>query len=291
MVVSRRLEIVSAFGDSPYDEGPEPEEFYEVKYMPGLSEAELDEALDISKMMRGVMVVSGAIGSGKGVFSTWLAWKMRTYFGKRVLLDFKPRRLFGEYTYFNEARFISELAKMSVVATGEIPKEGILKEMSTAKQKAMVKELTKEWMSSQGQVMLQNSVIVLDEFWRYMDKRRPHNPMGLLLGGLLKLWRHLDALIIGITPRIGELDEKRCIPYLTHEVRCSWAKTVRDTAICRVIPIVDISNDGVVQYGGKSKKWWINGRTPRERLNGEGYFKLFNSKSAVAMSPRIKHTI
>ena len=93
-----------------YDETPEPgaNGLYGLELNDGLTDLEMQFAERLAFLCRGVMIVHGQPGCGKGTFGTYLAWKIRRIFkGKRVLLDYMPKKLFdydydnNRYKYFN----------------------------------------------------------------------------------------------------------------------------------------------------------------------------------------------
>jgi len=97
--------------------------------------------------------------------------------------DDAARRPFGYFKLFNEEFIMGEMEAMAKASgtTSEVQKE-----LKTQKAIKDASSLAKVWMANRGQVMLQNGVLMLDEFWRYMHNRRPMNPMGLIIGGILK---------------------------------------------------------------------------------------------------------
>lgn len=248
---------------------------------PNLAPWEIEQAKSLRRMTRGVMLITGMPGSGKGLLANVIAWKLKHYFGFRILRDDRPRKLFGNYTPFNEDTLLSDVAKMEEIATGDLPKE-----VRTKKAKQKLTEQLGKWRTIQGDVMMKNSVILLDEFWRYFHNRRPMNPMGILLGGVVKVWRHLDCLIIGISQQRKELDRFSCLPYVTHEVRVSWSVTRPDTADCTFFPVRYVGSRGILEVTGKKKMFHVNGARPRPELGGARYYDLYNSKSAIALRPR-----
>ncbi|KKN39296.1 hypothetical protein LCGC14_0744890 [marine sediment metagenome] len=269
-----------------YDDSPEPEELYTMELNLGLSDWEIEDAVKLENLMRGHMIVTGEIGSGKGLFANLHGFKMKRYYsGKKALLDYRPRRLFGAYVPFTEEVLKNELRKMTDVSLG-IDNESKSKAAQSFSAQA-VKKAAKLWLAKDGLVLLQNSVIILDEYWRYFHNRQPFNPMGIVLGGIVKIWRHLDALIIGMAPRKHELDRFSCLPYVTHEVRCSWMKSKPDTTLVRIYFPKSVGANGVLTVRRRRVTMTINGREPREALGGKGAFSLFNSKSAVSISPNV----
>lgn len=284
-VVERELERMESEG--MFDESPEIDgSLYELELQPGLSDGEIKEAQFMKRMVRGVMIVTGMPRQGKGLMAMATSWKLKRFFARRVLLDFRPRRAFGIYKPFNEEVFAEEAYKMAELAKG-----ATLENTSDKEQKAILQnasDIAREWMDTQGQVMLEHSVLVLDEFHRYMHNRRPFNPMGILLGRILKLWGHLDILVIGIAQQKRELDRISCLPYITHEVRCSWCETVPDTALCTLYPVKYVYSKGMLQVKGKAKPLYVNGRKPRPGLPC-GYYSLYNTKNIIPITaPRYK---
>lgn len=277
-----RMESEGMFDESPEIDGS----LYELELQPGLSDEEIKEAQFMKRMVRGIMAVTGMPRQGKGLFTMATAWKLKRSFARRVLLDFRPRRAFGIYKPFNEEVFADEAYKMAELAKG-----ATLENTSDKEQVAILKnagDIAGKWIDTQGQVMLEHSVMVLDEFHRYMHNRRPFNPMGILLGRIIKLWGHLDILVIGIAQQKRELDRISCLPYITHEVRCSWCETVPDTALCTLYPVKYVYSKGMLQVKGKAKPLYVNGRKPRPGLPG-GYYSLYNTKNIIPItSPRYK---
>ena len=187
---------------------------------------ETEDALAILRILQGprqfygiagLMLVLGDTRTGKGLFSNVWAWKIRRYFkGIRILRDDHPSPIFGEYTLFDEETLTSDLEKMAEVAkTGSIVKRGKVKLAS--------RELVETWQSTKGQVMMQKAVCMLDEYWRYMNNRRPMSNMNIALGGLNKMWGHTETLYIGIAQWEHDLDRFTCLPWVTHVVRCQMS--------------------------------------------------------------------
>jgi len=227
---------------------------------------EIEDAAKIAGYTRGIMLVSGMPRQGKDLFGSVLSYKAKKYFvNKHVVRDERPRSLFGEYTLFDENKLVGDMSKLSSIAKGEIPKE--------AKSKKEIGKLevnAKKWQSERGEVMFQDAVAHMTEFWRYFHNRRPHNPMGIALGGIVKIWGHLDCLIIGVTQQMRELDAISCLPYSTHEVRCSWSSTRPNTAECYLYKIRYVSSTGVFEMGSKKPtKIWVDGGKQRPELGIE----------------------
>jgi len=267
-----------------YDDSPSYAEQTRPKLNKGLSDSEVDDAIFWYPHIRGVMLVSGPPGAGKGLFSSMLSWKAKRYYeDKIVILDYKPRELFGFYIPFTKDMLIEQLERMKEAAGWDSIQFENMEEVGK-----FDKNQSKRWSSSRGEIFLNNSVMVLDEFHEYMD-RRTRPPIGLILGDIFKFWRHLNLLCIGVTTRKGDLDYKRFQKAMTAEVRCSWAKKAHDerhsSTIYKLQPMkYDDAEGGVVPLRGRLVKKRIDGAKPREILGGEGYFDLFNSVNVKGIS-------
>jgi len=276
--------------DVLFDETPEyGEGVYDFQLNPNLTAEEVEDALFWARFMRGIMLVDGPAGSGKGMVSNMIAWKMKRYFNKTALLDYKPRRLFGIYHPFNTQVLVEQLTRMSKYVSA-----GVKESRGGMQQSQILKDLAHEWVSKKGQVFLKNSVLVLDEVKRYMDKRRPFNPMGLVLDDIFDIWRHLDILIIGVTIDSRKLDQKRFIPAMTTEIRTTWLTpyTLKKhglsdcSALYTIYPVryVGQAGEGVLEVAGKPIHRVIEGGKPRECLGGKRWIDLYNTKDAKAIS-------
>ena len=183
----------------------------------GLSAQERRQAVTLYRLFNelwGLCIVRGDPGAGKDTFLNWLLYTCKRYFpAKRILRDEKPRPLFGPYDgLFNEERIRDDLKSMREASAGA----GIA-HIDEALEKA-----ADEWVKGdKAQVLLKHSVIGLTEFWKYVYNREPHNPMNKTMGGIHKMKRHLDTLIVGCTQLESDLDKKTCKPFIDWRVTCS----------------------------------------------------------------------
>lgn len=267
-----------------FDESPTVDDLYSIPFVKGLSESEIVEANVWRRFYYGVMLVTGRPGSGKGLWMIWLAHKMKRFFGRRILLDFKPREPFGLYVPFNEEVLMGELGKLREVAATAIPREVRRNDKLKVEE---VKALGAEWMATKGQVFLKGALLALDELKKYFHNRRPHNPLGITLGDGVTTQRHLDMLLVGATPLAREIDAFSFLPYVTHEVRCSWGSD--GMAHYNIYQTVWISG----KWGGGQLKlrqtkpftMALDGAKHRDTLGGLCYYDLYNSKDPKALRP------
>lgn len=277
-LVAIKDELVDARGEPlVFDDTTAKGDIYELELNPGLSPQLLKLANRLKRMTRGVMIVTGMVGAGKDLFGNRTSWLLKTIFkGKKVFRDEPPRRLYGAYEPFDEMTVMKEFAQVAQEIRFEVPKEIHRYDVEAVKK---VADLSNQWMSRVGERILTNSVLYLTEFHRYMHNRRAFSPMGILIGKIIKRWRHLDLLIIGTAVLKRELDSISCNPYVTHEVRCSWSLKNPNMANYKIFPVKWVSSAGVFQVRGKKVRLSVDGSLPREFLGGKRYFDLFNSKS------------
>lgn len=281
---------------SLYDETGDRDNLYELETNEDLDPWEIEDADRYRTLARGVMLVTGPPGSGKGLFSHTLAWKLRRYFkGKKVLMDTKPRRVFDEYgpldnpyILFNAEFMMSELNKMAAKAGTEICYEMIdsdkkLTRSNINKRTEATGLLAEQWRKTH-EILLHNSVMQLDELKRYFHNRRPHNPLGIMLGNLLSMWRHYDLLVLGLAPQKLEIDRISFAPYITHHVKCRW-DGIRDLCIAKVYKARYVGTRGVVEVAGKPIIIETDGNKPRAQLGGFRYYDLFVSKNVQNLMP------
>lgn len=285
--------------DDMYDETGDRDNLYDNPLNEGLTEDEIREAklLETAGMLRGIMLVTGQAGSGKGLFSNTLGWKLRQYFqNRRILMDYRPRKLFdmygppnNKYFLFNSEFMMNQLRAMAKGAGVEVTDEESDKKLKGKKLKSTVEDtgmVAKDWVA-QNEVMLLGAIMLLDEFKRYFHNRRPHNPYGVLLGHIINVWRHLDLLMIGMAQLRREIDAISCLPHVTHHVKCSWNGRNNSTT-ARVFRISHTGKDGVWAVSGKPFKVVVDGAKPRNQLGGYRYYDLYPSKNLQNLLPTTK---
>lgn len=186
----------------------------------GLSPEDTQRATTLYNLFNGlwgVCVVIGDPGTGKDLFGNYLTYNIKRFFPwKRILRDEKPRPTYGSYAgLFNEAVLANELRMMREMAAGT----------GATKVDAVMEKAADDWVTGSGTVLLKNSVLYLTEYWRYCYNREPHNPMNKTMGGIHKVKRHLDCLIIGTIQLPSELDKKTCLPWIDWRVTCTRSVT------------------------------------------------------------------
>ncbi len=106
-----------------FDSSPlfDPNEAY--KLCDGLTEEEKEDAAFWKKYMRGIMLLMSPPGQGKDMFLHMLAYKAKRYWGRTIILDTRPRPLFGKYVPFSEPFMVEQLDRINEVAKGHVKSE------------------------------------------------------------------------------------------------------------------------------------------------------------------------
>jgi len=210
-------------GEDLFDESAGYEDNSGVRLSAGLSEQERRQATLIYRLFNelwGLCIVRGDPGAGKDTFLNWFLYTIKRFFpNKRILRDEKPRKRFGPYAgLFNEERIKDDLDQMRAVASG----------VGIGQMNAVLEQAADKWAKSErAQVLLQDSVVGLTEFWKYVYNREPHSPMNKTMGGIHKMKRHFNTLIVGCTQLESDLDKRTCKPFIDWRVTCT--RSQRDT--------------------------------------------------------------
>ena len=194
-----------------------------IKLTKGLSDQERRQATLLYRLFNelwGLCIIRGDPGAGKDTFLNWFLFTCKRFFpAKRILRDEKPRKLFGSYAgLFNEERIKDDLKQMRNVANG----------VGIGQMDAVLEAAADKWAKSdRAKILLQDSIVGLTEFWKYVYNREPHNPMNKTMGGIHKMKRHFNTLIVGCTQLESDLDKKTCKPFIDWRVTCT--RSQRDT--------------------------------------------------------------
>ena len=254
-----------------YDETPEAgvNGLYGLELNDGLTELEMLIAPRYALLSRGVMIVHGNPGCGKGVFGAYIAWKLRRFFkDKKVLLDYKPRRVFdysydaNRYTLFDADFMMREIGKMAAKVDG---KKVEADEKLEGDELKSFDKLAKDW-RLKNEIMFMNAIWEMDELKRYLHNRNPHNRLGKMSSNVVSVWRHLGLLCLGMCPNIREIDVNGFLQYVTHEVKPEWCATRKDTTICRIRRKSHVGTDGVIKFESKPYALFIDGGKPRPEI-------------------------
>ena len=259
-----------------YDETPEAgaNGLYGLELNDGLTDLEMQFAERLVTLMRGVMIVHGQPGCGKGTYGTYIAWKGRRIFkNKKVLLDSQPRRLFdygyedNRFKFFNADMMMDEVDRMAIKVEKSLRRDADVELKENSKEWETAKVLSQSWAKTRGEVLKRDSIWELDELKRYEHNRHPNNRIGIQIGYIVAVWRHLRLLCLGMCPNINEIDYNGFLQYVTHEVRPEWCTRWKPhTSKCIIRRKSHVSTDGVVKFESKPYPLFINGGRPRPEI-------------------------
>lgn len=224
---------------------------------------DIQEMRKLEKFNRGVMLVTGKAGAGKDLFGVFTAYENKRFWGRPILLDFKPRRLFGGYTYFDPLSMQREIDKLARAASLN---ENNPDEQLTQQQTDILKDATDEWIEA-NRVLLEGSVLYLSELRRYCYNRNPHNRLNKSIGALCTQWRHLDMLIIGTHIQEHEIDRYTFKGNLTHWVECKWMLSRLNSMQATIRPWTALTEFGNFDLHLKAETIQIDGSLPRRFLS------------------------
>jgi len=240
---------------------------------------------------RGTMMVSGAGGSGKDLFAVYLAALNKYYFSdlvdptkpRKVLLDFLPKRAFGEYVLFDADFMMGQIDKMAKAS-----RMGRVYESNDKKEAAEFIDTATDGWIEENEILLTGSVMYLQELKRYFHNRDPHNPFNKFLGKIVDQVRHLDMLIIGTHIDPEELDEKAWLKKVTHRAVCSWSITQPNTTHVTLTRGRFMMGNNVWNLQSEPKILDVNGGEPKKFLGGARVYDLYPSKNYHNLAPTIK---
>lgn len=248
----------------------------------GLSWRARKEAAQLRTISRGVMLVTGDPGGGKDLFGVSICARQQYLFGRHLLLDFLPKQALGKYTLFNMPFMLGQINKMAKLAGVE----GIEGSKDSEEVGQFVEQATTHWaLEGEGEVLLKNAILYLQELKRYCYNREPHRRVNKFIGAINSVWRHLDLLVIGSHVLEHEIDKYTYLSYAKLRAHCTWCISRPYTTEVRIRRGAFASGDNVFVVEGKPLTIYVDGNEPREWLGGKRFFDLYQSKSYVNLKP------
>lgn len=226
--IAKEINEIPNLNTDLFDESAGYEDDAGIQLTKGLSDQERHQAILLYRLFNelwGLCIIRGDPGSGKDTFLNWFLYTCKRFFPqKRILRDEKPRRLFGTYAgLFNEEQLKKDLQMMRSFAKGTQESSG---EKSIVSYIDALEKAADKWANSErAKVLLQDSIVGLTEFWKYVYNREPHNPMNKAMGGVHKMKRHFNTLIVGCTQLESDLDKKTCKPFIDWRVTCTRSQS------------------------------------------------------------------
>ena len=232
-------------------------------------------------LYRGVMLVTGKARSGKDLFGVTFSYLSKLYFGRPVLLDFKPKRLFGDYIPFDPQTMIKEINKMAKKAN--FVSDNLETPMDRKEADYFV-DYTFEWLNT-NETLFKNAILYLSELKRYCYNRNPMSRMNKFIGSLCDIHGHLDLLVLGTHIDHREIDYKTFLKNVTIWAHCKWSLTKPNNTVVTIRRGSYISEMGSFDVALKPFRYWVDGAMPRSFLNGSNCFSLYNTKNPVNLKP------
>ncbi len=265
-----------------------------LKLNPNLTEEEIEDAFFWKDYNRGLMLVTGEPGAGKGILSHMISYKMKHYFGKMAILDTRPRKVFGDYIPFSEEMLSEQVERMSAMERGEgkVDREKWIAHMK--KEEKIIDEETGKptrkvrIVEYDGEVFLRNSVVMMDEFGsKYMPRLQPNLSISQVLLKLFNFWRHMHCLMLGVGVSLEDFNRK-ALDKAIWEARCvkvTHAIEHRDDPEAIIIgvylqPIKYNPITDEITKAGNSTPLRINASEPKHVLNGLAWKDIFNTDNA-----------
>jgi hypothetical protein len=257
-----------------------------------LTDGEIEAAAKLEPLYYGgLALITGYPGCGKDSTGMTLAWRLKRYFGKPVILDQRPRQLFGKYTFFDEKFLMNEMDKIRKAARGQ--------DNSEEDDEAKVKELNKSLdQMLQKNLRFYNCVCVFSEFGRYMDYHDYGSKMSRLISRVIEMFRHNKMLIIGQAQHRGKLQVKPCLDYVTYDIKP--VPQTEGIQYAKIIPHKIVGGEGVRRFGQKAyidytvdmlkvrpeigKQLEKEGMAPAYPMESWTYYNLFNSHNQQALT-------
>jgi hypothetical protein len=206
---------------------------------------------------------------------------MKYYFGRPILLDFKPKRLFGDYIPFYPQTMIQEINKMARQA--KFVSDNVETPMTEAEEDYFTNH-TQEWLS-RNETLFKNAVLYLSELKRYCYNRNPMSRMNKFIGSLCDIHGHLDLLILGTHIDHREIDFKTYLKNVTIWANCKWSLTRPNNTKVTIRRGTYISEMGSFDVALKPFIYWVDGAMPRSFLGGQRVYDAYNTKNPVNLKP------
>jgi hypothetical protein len=232
-------------------------------------------------LYRGIMLVTGKPRSGKDLLGVLFCLLMKYYFGRPILLDFKPKRLFGDYIPFYPQTMIQEINKMARQA--KFVSDNVETPMTEAEEDYFINH-TQEWLAK-NETLFKNAVLYLSELKRYCYNRNPMSRMNKFIGSLCDIHGHLDLLILGTHIDHREIDFKTYLKNVTIWANCKWSLTRPNNTKVTIRRGTYISEMGSFDVALKPFIYWVDGAMPRSFLGGQRVYDAYNTKNPVNLKP------
>jgi len=233
-------------------------------------------------LYRGVMLVTGKPRSGKDLFGVSFSYLNKLYFERPILLDFKPKRLFGNFVPFDPVVFLHEINRMA--KQSKFVSDNLETPMSQ-KEEDYFKSSAYNWLNTKGETLFKGAILYLSELKRYSYKRNPHSRMNKFIGSLCDIHGHLDLLILGTHIDHREIDYYSFLSKVTTWAHCKWSLTKSNNTKVIIKRGSYISELGSFDVSLKPFIYWVDGAVSRSFLDGQRFYDLYVTKNEVNLMP------
>lgn len=273
-----------ALPDSYYDESYS--DLYDIPVVLDNPTRSQKKDIEILKSMyRGIMLVTGKPGAGKDLFGVAFCLLNKLYFGRPVLLDFKPRRLFGMYIPFDPRLLVVEITKMAKASS--LARLVDIEEAMTTAQEDTFDDASKNWLD-ENETLFLNAILYLSELKRYCYNRNPHNRVNKFIGSVCDVHRHLDLMVLGTHINYKEIDKLSYLKNVSVWAQCAWSTSRLNTTRVSLRRATYITEQGSFDVPRDDIVYWVDGAAPRGFLDGEGFYQAYNTQGMVNLMPVIR---
>jgi hypothetical protein len=288
-----------------------------IVYNPYLTDKEYEDARWWAEYAdHDVFLLHGALGSGKGTHGNRISKCFNWYYGKNVILDYRPRELFDlqyvpsycdlahgnphdpillqhtDYVYFDKSSFIEQLSRMADVSLGGLANDADpnLEKLEKSKVEE-IRRLSGVWLTQTGLVFFQNGVLTIDEIKRYHHKRNSNNPFGRMLILLYDLLRHAHLCVVAMTAYYDELDPLEFLPKVTVEIKCHKSEYNQHTVMGDMYKVNWMDSKQTRSFK-KLRQLVVDGREPWALLGNYVHTEILQDigKGALNTSTGIRTT-
>lgn len=262
---------------------------YPINLRDDLNEKEIEDALFWYPFSRGLWLIIGYRGCGKDGFRTHIQELFRRLYGRRAIMDDKPRALFGEYIPFSLTMFDDQLKRIRYQTLVQSDKVG---EELNLGEETDLKKLREEQKDYSGEIFLKNSTLHLGEFAKYHPRRNPNNPVTMTLCDFYSTLRHWDILVMGSTTKLADLEVIRLQPEISAYVYPKYREYVDKEGVrhgiikAKFCPLEFHSATGTLRLKQRPFNYIIDIFKEREYLGGKAIKDLYNTKNKQSIMIR-----
>ena len=151
-----------------------------------------ERAMRIAPMGLGIVLVVGLPGCGKTTWATRHLWRLKTYFGRPVGMNYHPTPLFGSYTYWDYEFFRQELERISDMVKQGSKKQQLRYSNENDRIRASSLYAGRAW--------------AYDEAPKILGRRRIMTNVALHMGDTIREWRHYNVLMLLMSQSQKEME-------------------------------------------------------------------------------------